>query len=75
MFETKYHEYKFETKEQAEEFKNGLNKTEYNFGPYKATLRKSLPEFKGHANPGYSVFVKAFSIADEMKMRQIKEAI
>lgn len=57
MFDTKKREYKFVEYADALSFADNLKGS---------TIRRSLPEFKGHANPGYSVWHRARTVADEL---------
>ncbi|MEE9303526.1 MAG: hypothetical protein V3U84_07045 [Thiotrichaceae bacterium] len=59
-------EFVFTTKERARAFVESMNKQTIHRLQQRATLRKSLPEFKGHKNPNYSVWVLPFSLCDSI---------
>ena len=67
MFDAKRKSYTFDDGAKALIFKQHLQNTGY-FG---AQIRKSLPEFKGHLNQGYTVYFKARTIAEEMEVNKL----
>ncbi len=63
-------EYEFDTKEHAKAFEVLLNCGGTRLTG-KAKSRKSLPKFKGHKNPRFSVFVKAFAMPDAWEIAKL----
>jgi len=66
MFREGLKQFRFTDKDAAECFKRALSQKDIRVQEVK--IKKSLPEFKGHNNKGYSVFVRAFSMSDAIKV-------
>ncbi len=62
-------EFTFKTKESAKSFEKSLNNQTVHRIDGKATTRKSLPEFKGHINRNFSVWVMPRSFCDFIGLR------
>ena len=72
-FNEKQRELRFETKEQAKYFKGVLIK-HCNIN-HKISMRKSLPDFKGHLQRKYSVYFTAFSFAEYCKIAELYKGL
>lgn len=63
----------FETKEQANKMASELIAR---FRMFECTVRKSLPEYKGHRNKTFTLYIKAATVAEELMIRKfLKEAV
>lgn len=64
IFREQQKEFEFDSKEHGKAFEVLLNNSRSVRIQGQAKLRKSLPKFKGHKNPRWSVFVTAWALPD-----------
>lgn len=61
-------QYTFKTQEAAQSFKTALASVRVKG---RVVLRKSLPEFKHHGNPGWSVYVTPWAFPDSVQISEL----
>ena len=63
-------QYTFKTREAAGAFKQALMSVRTKG---RIVIRKSLPEFKHHGNPGWSVYVTPWAFPDNVQIGELAE--